>query len=852
MAFEKKYDPKKSEKEIREFWEKNNIYKFNQETKKEIFSIDTPPPTISGKMHIGHAFSYTQTDFIARYKRMKGYEVFYPFGTDDNGLATEKLVQKNKKVNLRNVSREDAVKITMEYLKNERPAFVSDFKNVGLSCDFDINYSTISPYSQKISQKTFIDLYNKGLIEQREGPVPWDRVFQTTIAQAELEDVERKAYLNYVKAKISNSKNTYMIYATTRPELCFAVVGMSVEDKGEYVKLKVGDEYWITGAKTYEEKFKKFEYKVVEKLKGQDLISEKVTIPIVDREVEISHDIAVKADFGTGIAYFCTYGGLEDIEWTARHNTKPIEVLDKAGKLNNKCKKYEGILAENARKEIIEELETKNHLIFKEEKTQVVNVGERSGAEVEYLVTKQWYVKYLDKKEYFWENAQKFSWHPEFMKHRLENWIDGLNWDWGFSRQRHFGIPIPVWQCKKCQKHHLANESSLPIDPTKDKPPIDKCECGSTEFIPEKDVFDTWFTSASSPFLSINMITNQETKKKLFPMSLRPQAHDIINFWLFYTMAKTNLLYNKNPFENVAVSGWMLDPQGKKMSKSKGNTIAPQEVVEKFSNDAIRFLAGASKLGQDMPYQEKEVQTGIKVANKIFNANKFASMLLENFKSTDKLKKDDKLNSIDKWILGKLEKTLKKATDAFDKFDYASAKYFFEQLFLKDIADNYIEIVKQRLWKPEEFGIEETLKAQKTLYEVLFASLKGFAPIMPYITEQVYQNFYKNYEKEKSIHKCNWPENKYSIEDETINCGDNFISILTAVRKYKSENNVSMKNPIEKLTIECDEKTKEFIENSMNDLKAVTSAKIIEFDKGEITTEKNDIKISIILEKNDN
>jgi valyl-tRNA synthetase len=323
-------------------------------------------------MHIGHAFSYTQTDFIARYKRMSGYEVFYPFGTDDNGLATEKLVQKNKKINLRNISREEAIKLTTEYLNEERPLFIEDFKNVGLSCDFNINYSTISPYSQKISQQTFIDLYNKGYIEQREGPVPWDRVFQTTIAQAELEDVERKAYLNYVKAKISGTQNTYMIYATTRPELCFAVVGMSVEDSGEYIKLKINNEYWICSSKTYKDKFKNFDYEIVEKLKGQDLIDEKVLIPIVEKEVEISHDIAVKADFGTGIAYFCTYGGLEDIEWAARHKTEPIQVLDKAGKMNNKCLKYEGKLAEDARKEIIEDMKKNNSLIFQEEKDQTV------------------------------------------------------------------------------------------------------------------------------------------------------------------------------------------------------------------------------------------------------------------------------------------------------------------------------------------------------------------------------------------------------------------------------------------------------------------------------------------------
>lgn len=851
MAFDKKYDPKEAEKKIREFWDEKKIYTFDSNTKKETYSIDTPPPTISGRMHIGHAFSYTQTDFIARFKRMNGFEVFYPFGTDDNGLATEKLVQKQKNVDLRKMSREDAVKITLDFLEEERPLFVEDFKNIGLSCDFDMRYSSISPHSQRISQRTFLELASKGLAYRKEGPVPWDRVFETPIAQAELEDVERKAFLNYVKAKVEGSEETYMIYATTRPELCFAVVGMSVEDQGEYVKLKVGNEYWITGATTYEDKFKDFEYEVVEKLKGQDIIGEKVKIPVVERVVEISHDISVKADFGTGIAYFCTYGGLEDIEWAARHDANPVELLDTKGKLKDIAGKYAGKLAEDARKEIIEDMENDGHTIKKEEKVQIVNVGERSGKEVEYIVTTQWYIKYLDKKEYFWEKAQELNWYPDYMKHRLENWIKGLNWNWGFTRQRHFGIPIPVWYCNNCDKEYFATEDMLPIDPTQNKPPVDKCDCGSSEFTADKDVFDTWFTSASTPFLATELVENEDTRKKLFPMDLRPQAHDIINFWLFYTLAKTNLLHDVNPWKNAAISGWVLDPNGKKMSKSKGNTIAPQDVVAKYSNDALRFAAASSKLGQDIPYPEKEVQTGIKVANKIFNANKFASMLLENFTAEDKYFSLDDLNSIDKWIVAKLQNVIKASRDGFDNYDYSKAKSQFVDFFMNSVADNYIEIVKQRLWKPEEFGEVENKKAQKALYYVLYNSLKGLAPFMPFITEEVYQSFYKNFESEVSIHQTSYPEvaEKY-IDQKSIELGEQYVAIVAAVRKNKSENNLSMKAQISILKVQCEESLKEFIESSLADLKAVTGSKIVEFvDSADIETEVKGLNISIEYEK---
>ena len=855
LEFSKKYNSEKSEEKIRRFWEENKIYKFNENTSKTIFSIDTPPPTLSGRMHIGHAFSFSQQDFIARFKRMNGYEVFYPFGTDDNGLATEKLVQKKEKVDLRKVNREDAIKIVLNFLKKERPDFIEDWKKIGMSCDFDISYSTIDKHSQKISQNSFLELVEKGFIERKKGPVMWDRKFQTAIAQAELEDVTRKAYLNYVKAKVVGSEGTYLIYATTRPELCFAVVGMSVQDSGNYVKLKVGNEFWICGKEQYEEKLGDFNGKIVEELKGEDLIGEKVIIPIVNRTVEISHDEAVKADFGTGIAYFCTYGGQEDIEWSMRHNVKPIELIDIYGKLNSLGGKYEGLLAENARKEIINDMEKDGSLIKKEEKEQVVNVGERSGVEVEFIVSNQWYVKYLDKKEFFWERAQRFNWYPEFMKSRIENWIKGLNWNWGFSRQRHYGIPIPVWYCKKCNKIHYAKKEQLPIDPRSTKPDF-VCECGSKEFIPETDVFDTWFTSASTPEISTTLIKNKKLRKKLFPMSLRPQAHDIINFWLFYTMAKNNLQYGVNPFSDVIISGWVLAPDGTKMSKSKGNGISPQEQMKKYSADAIRFAASSTKLGFDQPFQEKELKTGYGIVNKIYNANKFASMLLKDFKKEDRKIHFKDLKTIDKWILSKLETTITNATSAFERYDYAKARSEFENFFMKNVADNYIEIVKERLWKPEKFGFQETKKAQKTLYYVLYSSLKGFAPFIPYITEEVYQILYRKYENEISIHKTNWPKNNDEFKDENIEkLGDELISIISAVRKYKSEKNVSMKEGLNYLNINCSKKLKDFIIDSIDDIKAVTGAEEINFVKKEetdIEIEKTKISIKLELKKNQN
>lgn len=814
-----KYDPKEAEPRWTRHWEEHKTYAFDQESDKEIFSIDTPPPTVSGRMHLGHAFSYSQIDFVARFNRMFGKNVYFPFGTDDNGLATEKLVQKSKGLNLRKVDRKEAVQIVLDFLKEERPKFIQDWKDTGISSDFSKIYSTIDEYSRKISQKTFLDLVKKDRVYRKRGPVMWDRVFQTAIAQAELEDLQRTSTLSYVKAKIEGTDNTFMIYATTRPELAFAVLGMSIEDEGDYVKLKVGDEFWITGAKTYEEKFKDFTYEVTEHLKGQDLIGEKVHIPVVDRVVEISHDIAVKADFGTGIAYFCSYGGLEDIEWVARHEVQPIEVLDTSGRLTEKGGKYEGKLAEEARKEIIADMVEAGHIIMKEQKEQTVNIGERSGAEVEYIVSQQWYIKYLDLKEHFWEQAQKFKWTPSFMKHRIENWIEGLNWDWGVSRQRHFGVPIPVWYDKEGNTYY-ADEAQLPVDPTVDRPlsaPSD------IELIPETDVFDTWFTSASSPDLARNL-HGPQLAEKMWPMTLRPQSHDIINFWLFYTMAKNNLLYDANPFEHVNISGWVLDPKGKKMSKSKGNVIEPQKMIEKFSADAIRYAAAATKLGDDQPFQEKELVTGTKTVTKLWNSSRFTYMHLEEYQP-----EQVKVQLMDRWLLTKLHRTINASTEAFKNYDYARARFEVDQLFWKVYCDNYLEVVKDRLYNPDRRGQDARASAQAALEETLGAILKMFAPIIPYITEEIYSYYYSTKEGHGSIHTSDWPAyDETRLDENAERIGDIVINVINQVRRAKSEQNLSLKNPVKKIILEAkmDQLAFDSIEE---DLKGATGAELIEF-----------------------
>jgi valyl-tRNA synthetase len=790
MELPDRYNPKESEKKWQEYWGKNKIYEFDiKDGDKEIYSIDTPPPTVSGKMHIGHAFSYSQQDFIARYKRMAGFNVFYPFGTDDNGLATIKLVQKKKKANLKTMDRDDAIKICLEYLDEERPKFIQDWKNIGMSCDFNLRYSTIDEHSRKISQRTFLELVKKNLAYRKEAPVIWDTQFQTAIAQAELEDKEMPSFFNDLTFKTEDNED--LIIATTRPELLGACVAVFVHPD--------------------DKKYKKY-------------VGKNVITPIYNHKVPIIADNKVDMEKGTGVVMCCTFGDQTDMEWYKQYNLPLKMVITPWGKMNESAGKYEKLSIVDARKAIIEDLKESGLLLNQKAINHVVQVGERSGRPVEIINSKQWYISYLDKKEELLKKGDELNWYPKHMKHRLDNWIKGLNWDWSISRQRNFGVPIPVWYDKE-GKIYYADESQLPVDPTKDRP---KGVSDDVELIPEKDVFDTWFTSGSSPQLAIELLP-KDIQKKVFPMNLRPQAHDIINFWLFYTMAKSNLIYDKNPWTDTIIMGWALDPHGKKMSKSKGNVVAPQDMIEKYSADALRFWSAGSKLGDDMPFQEKDLKTGKKTVTKLWNASKFALTFLEDYE----FEKHD-LEVVDKWMLTKLQNTIKQATEHFDKYEYSKVKKVLDEFFWQVLCDNYLEFVKDRLYNPNLYHKGAKNSAQFGLYEAVLNVLKMFAPLMPYITEEVYSLYFKDKENKESIHISNWPKyNENYVDKNSEFVGDLMVDIVQRVRKFKSEKQISLKEDLSKIIIKCSEKDRKLLELIIQDIKAVTKVKDIEFDKGE-------------------
>jgi len=801
MELPKKYIAKESESKWQKYWEKNSTYAFDEKSDREVFSIDTPSPTVSGKMHIGHAFSFSQEDFIARFQRMRGKNVFYPFGTDDNGLATIRLIEKTKKLNEKNFTRKEFVKLCLETLKEIRPEFIQEWKNIGMSCDFSIYYTTINDTCQKISQKSFIDLYRAGYEYRKEAPMMICPQCRTAIAQVEMEDSEKKSNLVYIKVVIETGEE--LIFATTRPELLPGCVGISVHPDDERYK---------------------------------ELIGKKVTLPLIYRQVELTADVETDMEYGSGVVYYCTYGGVECIEWLTRHpNVQPIHIMGLDGVYNEKAGKYQGMNSTDARKEIIKDLEMAGALVKQEKLKHNVNVHERCGTDIEYVATKQWFIKYLDLKDNLLDAGNKLNWYPHHMKNRYDNWIKGLKWDWCISRQRHFGIPIPVWYCNSCGEVKLPDEKDLPVDPTTEKPKT-ACKCDSTEFTGEKDVLDTWATSSLTPQLARELFKDKPIYDKLYPMNLRPQAHDIITFWLFNTVVKSQLHNNINPWHDVMISGWALDPKGKKMSKSKGNIVDPKKVIEKFSADAMRFWAAGSKLGEDMPYQEKDLVTGTKFTTKLWNASKFVIMNLEGYKY-EKVT-PDKLMPVDKWLLSKLNRIIDSTTKSFKKYEYSKTKMETEKFFWQTFCDNYLELVKDRIYNEDKYPKEAVLSAKYTLYTAQLTILKLMAPIMPHITEEIFHLYFAKHEKSRSIHNTAWPTyDSELVDSEAEKLGDFVVNAITIARRAKTEKQVSLKSPVKKLVLRGKITNSDF-DKVKKDITAVTSAEIIEFEE---LDEKNKI-----------
>ena len=803
---ENRYNYKEKEKLWQQYWQEKGVYKFDPNSKKPIYSIDTPPPTVSGKIHIGHIFSYSQAEFIARFKRATGYNVFYPFGFDDNGLPTELLVEREKGIKAYTVSREEFAKMCMETVEKYENDFKNLFISVGNSADWSLLYHTVSPECQRTSQMSFLDLYKKGKVYYSEAPALWCTKCHTAIAQSELESEEKESTFNYLKFYIENS-NDYVEIATTRPELLCACDCIFVNPKDE---------------------------------KNLHLIGKKVRVPLYNFYVPVLSDDKVDLDKGTGVVMCCTFGDQTDTQWYKKYKLELKVAIDDFGYMTDLAGKYKGLKTKEARNQIIEDLKQQDLLIKQDPIKHQVSVHERCGTEMEINLKKQWFIKTLENKEKWLEQGNKVNWYPSFMQSRYIDWVENLMMDWCISRQKYFGVPFPVWYCKDCGEIIVADEKDLPVNPLTTNPKHACPKCGGNNFEPEKDILDTWATSSVTPQINTKWKVDDETYKKLMPMTLRPNAHDIIRTWDFYTIVKSFYHSNCLPWQNVMISGFIMASQGQKISKSKSNAKNdPIDLINNYSADVVRYWTATGSLGRDIIFNEEKFKIGARLTNKLYNASKFVWQFLEDYD----LNNNVNLKPMDKWILVKFNEMQQKFINYFEKYEIGLAMGELENFFW-NFCDNYIELVKVRLYNPDIYGGEAKESAQFACYNILFEMLKMFGIYLPHITEEIYQNTFASKVKALSIHNLEFVKMPANEDKELIKNGNEVCDIVSMVRGYKTENKISLKTKLEKIIISTE--NEDFVKSCEDDIKAVTSAQIVEYNKGKTNVE---IKGVVLEEK---
>ncbi len=788
---EKKYNALEKESKWMNYWKENKVYEFRPDH-REVFSIDTPPPTVNGKIHIGHIFSYSQTEMIARYKRLRGYNIFYPFGFDDNGLPSERLVEKEQGKKAHEIGREEFSKLCYQTTDKYEAEFQELFSRMGVSTDWAIHYKTVSPSTIKISQTSFLDLVDKGHCYHKESPALWCNECLTSIAQAELETKTIKTTFNYINYSTTDGE-TFTI-ATTRPELIPAIVCIFVNPLDE---------------------------------KHKHLIGKTAHIPVIDVEVPIMADEKVAIDKGTGIVMCCTFGDQTDIEWWKKYNLPLKYIFTEDGRIADSVPNYGGLKIKDARKKIIEDLQNGGYVVKIEELEHEVQTHERCGREVEYSVMKQWFIDIMNHKDDFIKIGNEIKWHPEHMHARYDEWVNNVAWDWCISRQRYFGVPFPVWYCKECGEAIFAKKEDLPVNPLTDKPPVDKCpKCSCTEFVPETDVMDTWATSSVTPLINMKYGEKDNYEDILKPMSIRTNASEIIRTWDFYTIVKSFYHFGMRPWDNVMISGFVMANKGEKISKSKGNAkVEPIDIINNYSADVVRYWAGSGRLGTDIVFSEETLLRGRKLVNKLWNVSKFIEMHLQDY--TDKEFSD--FEYIDRWILGKYQEMEEAFIKYLDDYEVGLALNILEKFFW-NFCDNYIEIVKHRLYRPEEFGDVSRYSGQKTVYTILYKLLQDFSIFFPFITEEIYQELYH---KQKSIHLTSIEPLTFDFKQEVKN-GDIIVDIISQARGEKTNNNVSLKTPIKNLDLSLNKDLAFAINSSIKDFKAtlfIENLNITEVDK---------------------
>lgn len=815
----KKYDSKTAEKEKEEKWKNEETYTYDPCAAREnTFVVDTPPPTVSGDLHIGHVFSYTQTDIIARFHRMLGKNIFYPMGWDDNGLPTERRVQnifgiscdsrlpydknfiakerEDQKLALTPISRRNFIEICKKQTADDEIRYESLWRRLGLSVDWNQKYETINEHCRKVSQKSFLDIAEKWQAYNQFAPTLWDTGFKTAVAQADVEDREVNGF--FYNIKFSTSEGSEIEIATTRPELlaaCIAIVAHPDDDK-----------------------YKPFFGKIA--------IS-----PLFHAEIPIIPSEHADPEKGTGILMVCTFGDIEDVKFYRERKLPMRQIIGEDGRFlhiefgkanfssqnaNSANEFYQTLIGKTvkqARKQTVEMLKDNGFLASEPRATQqFVKFYEKGDLPLEYIPARQWFIRLCDKKHELIEQGRKIKWQPEAMRQRYEQWVEGLNQDWCISRQRYFGVAFPVWYpidgmgIVNYEAPIYAREEDLPVDPLIDCPNgFDEKQRGEANgFVADTDVMDTWATSSMTPQINSHWGHDEKRHESLFPADLRPQAHEIIRTWAFYTIAKSWLHEEKIPWKNIAISGWVVDPSRSKISKSKGGGKGqisdPNTLIDNYSADAVRYWAGKARLGNDTIFDESVFKIGRRLSTKLFNAAKFVMMQIEG-SALDHAKESLVVNQLDKSWLHSLRQMTSQATEHFESFRSAEALELIEKCFW-NFCDNYLELVKGRAYQQKKHS--EGLSAIATLDFSLSVFVRCFAPFLPFMTEEIWSWRFKEITGSDSVHKSNWPQVE---EFELYFIGENdqslkiAIQILEAVRNEKSEKKVSLASEVEELEI---------------------------------------------------
>jgi len=803
----KKYDQAAAEEKWERFWRERRLFAFDRDSDKPVYSIDTPPPTVSGSLHIGHVFSYTHTDIQARFWRMRGYNVFYPMGFDDNGLPTELLAEKDLGIKGADTPRREFREKCLHVSEKYEEEFRRLWSRMGISVNWDLTYRTIDDLCRRIAQRSFLNLFRKGRAYRRKEPVPWCTQCRTAIAQAELEEKPLESTFSDVVFRVEGDP---LIIATTRPELLPACVAVFVHPDDPRHKALVG-----LRAKT----------------------------PLFDIAVPIMADDRVEREKGTGVVMCCTFGDRQDVEWWRERDLDTRIVIDESGRMNDLAGEFAGLDISEARKRITEALGNKGLLKSQRPISHEVNTHERCGTEQQFLILEQWFIRVLDIKAELIAQADKIDWFPPHMKKRYVNWVENLAWDWAVSRQRFFGVPFPVWYCKKCGETITAEDSELPVDPL-DRQPSRKCKCGSAEAEPDSDVMDTWATSSMTPHINYRWGEPGEIAG-IYPMSLRPQAHEIIRTWAFYTILKSLLHNGEIPWKDITISGFITVQnadssrfKAEKLSKSKhGELTSPFSMIREYGADSLRLWASNAPLGRDMPLKAEDFGKGRRTLTKLWNAFRFTGMHLEDFDPSDGAPEPC---PVDRWLFAKESLAIERATRLFESYDFRTARLDIDNLFWSIFCDNYLEIAKDRLYSSGGDRAAERRSAQYALFHVGLDILRMYAPFASFITEEIYQEVFRERCGKESIHSCGWPEGAVAtLNEEALAAGELLVHVLGSVRRYKAARKVSMKSEIEGLVVEASGERVRLLEMVRDDLQPVTQAQEVGFqespDDGSIT-----------------